>query len=186
MQSTLFPDVHNYRTIRQRLHDSNQNPLFRHITDKLLNSVERMLLGYSSGSFMAHYNHCASKILYRDNYECVYCNSSENITIDHIIPISQRFKYGLPSGRMVNNDGNLVASCRLCKQKRACKDICSFFEENPGFKENFFIKARYAADWVLESTGLKDEKHEYLSRIRIGGLEEVIKEGALETILGQN
>lgn len=176
MQSTLFPDVHNYRVIRQRLHDSNQNPLFRHITGKLLNSVERSLLGYRSGSFMSYYNHCTSKILYRDGYECVYCNSSEDITIDHIIPVSQRFEYGLPNGRMVNNDGNLVASCGLCKEKRGDKDIHSFFEENPGFKENFFIKARYAADWVLESTGLKDEKHEYLSRIRSGSIEEIVEE----------
>jgi len=52
------------------------------------------------------------KILERDNNECFYCGSAENLQIDHIIPI----KLG-GTGLLVN----LVTACRTCNFEKGAK-----------------------------------------------------------------
>jgi len=51
-----------------------------------------------------------NRIYKRDGYECVYCGSHKNLTLDHVIPKS----------RGGNNDWtNLVTSCIKCNLKKA-------------------------------------------------------------------
>lgn len=45
------------------------------------------------------------RIFKRDNHQCVYCGSGDNLTIDHAIPITRGGS---------NDEVNLVASCRTC------------------------------------------------------------------------
>jgi len=51
-----------------------------------------------------------NRIYKRDDYECVYCGSSRNLTIDHVIPKSR-------GG--TNEWTNLVTSCFKCNLKKA-------------------------------------------------------------------
>lgn len=53
-----------------------------------------------------------NRIYKRDNYECVYCGSHKNLTLDHVIPKS---KGG------TNDWTNLVTSCIKCNLKKADK-----------------------------------------------------------------
>jgi CRISPR/Cas system Type II protein with McrA/HNH and RuvC-like nuclease domain len=50
------------------------------------------------------------RIYRRDNYQCVYCGSKRELTLDHVIPKSK-------GGG--NNWENLVTSCSKCNVKKA-------------------------------------------------------------------
>ncbi|MEM6263033.1 MAG: HNH endonuclease [Bacteroidota bacterium] len=50
-----------------------------------------------------------TNIFKRDNYSCLYCNSKENLTIDHVIPRSQ-------GGR--DTWENLATACQKCNSKK--------------------------------------------------------------------
>lgn len=51
-----------------------------------------------------------NRIYKRDGYECVYCGSKKNLTLDHVIPKSR-------GG--TNDWTNLVTSCMKCNLKKA-------------------------------------------------------------------
>lgn len=51
-----------------------------------------------------------NRIFKRDNYQCVYCGSRKELTLDHVIPKSR-------GG--TNNWENLVTSCSRCNVKKA-------------------------------------------------------------------
>ena len=51
-----------------------------------------------------------NRIYKRDGYECVYCGSGRNLTLDHVIPKSRGGS---------NNWTNLVTSCQKCNLKKA-------------------------------------------------------------------
>lgn len=53
-----------------------------------------------------------NRIYKRDNHQCVYCGSSKNLTLDHVIPKSRGGK---------NDWHNLVTSCFKCNLKKADK-----------------------------------------------------------------
>uniref|UniRef100_A0A803Q3R2 HNH nuclease domain-containing protein n=1 Tax=Cannabis sativa TaxID=3483 RepID=A0A803Q3R2_CANSA len=53
-------------------------------------------------------------ILYRDNYTCQYCYSQENLTIDHVLPISRGGEWEWE---------NLVTACSKCNSKKGHKTI---------------------------------------------------------------
>lgn len=50
----------------------------------------------------------------RDNYECVYCGSKENLTLDHVKPQSKGGK---------DTWENLVTACKPCNAKKGDKII---------------------------------------------------------------
>lgn len=61
------------------------------------------------------YNTPSRNLIYkRDDYECQYCGTKKNLTIDHIIPKS---KGGLDTW------DNLVACCNTCNVKKGNKDL---------------------------------------------------------------
>lgn len=51
-----------------------------------------------------------NRIYKRDGYECVYCGSKRNLTLDHVVPKSR-------GG--TNDWTNLVTSCMKCNLKKA-------------------------------------------------------------------
>lgn len=50
-----------------------------------------------------------SQIYKRDSHQCVYCGSSKNLTLDHVLPKSRGGK---------NDWNNLVTSCFKCNLKK--------------------------------------------------------------------
>jgi CRISPR/Cas system Type II protein with McrA/HNH and RuvC-like nuclease domain len=60
------------------------------------------------------------RIYRRDNFECVYCGSKKNLTIDHVIPRSKGGK---------NTWDNLVTCCSGCNLRKGDKSV-----EESGFK----------------------------------------------------
>ena len=57
-------------------------------------------------------------ILVRDAYKCVYCGSTENLEIDHVIPV---VKGGATSLL------NLVTACMTCNCTKSDGDLAEFF-----------------------------------------------------------
>lgn len=53
-------------------------------------------------------------IYMRDNYECQYCGSRENLELDHIVPLS---KGG------AHSEDNLVVACRHCNSSKGSKPL---------------------------------------------------------------
>lgn len=63
---------------------------------------------------MANYKRIFAKIANKYNFECVNCGSKENLTIDHIRPIS---KGG------TNEEDNLQILCKSCNSKKGAKYV---------------------------------------------------------------
>ena len=55
----------------------------------------------------------------RDGHKCVYCGSSENLTVDHVRPKSR--------GGMDTAD-NLVTACRPCNQAKGSMHVDVFMQ----------------------------------------------------------
>lgn len=53
-------------------------------------------------------------ILFRDSYTCQYCSSKENLTIDHVLPISRGGEWTWE---------NLVAACSRCNFRKGQKTL---------------------------------------------------------------
>ncbi|CAL5076669.1 unnamed protein product [Urochloa decumbens] len=53
-------------------------------------------------------------ILYRDEFTCQYCSSGDNLTIDHVIPISRGGKWEWD---------NLVTACSRCNSRKGQKTL---------------------------------------------------------------
>jgi len=87
-----------------------------------------------------------SKVIKRDT-KCVYCESEENLTVDHVIPISLCYEYRLKI-REANNYGNLVTACRRCNEEKADRKPEDFFNEHPKYRKNFIKNARYVSDRI--------------------------------------
>lgn len=54
------------------------------------------------------------RIFKRDAYQCVYCGSTENLTLDHIIPLV---------GGGSHTELNLVTACRHCNDSKGAKEL---------------------------------------------------------------
>lgn len=55
-----------------------------------------------------------SNIYKRDGYECVYCGSTQNLTLDHVYPKSKGGK---------DTWNNLVTACHVCNSEKSDKVI---------------------------------------------------------------
>jgi hypothetical protein len=61
------------------------------------------------------------KVLEKYSFACVKCSSTENLTIDHIVPVVEGGKNGFP---------NLQVLCKTCNCKKGKKSNKSFMEIN--------------------------------------------------------
>ena len=89
-----------------------------------------------------------ARVLRRDS-SCVYCGSQENLTVDHVIPMSRRRDYKL-TPREINNYGNLVTACEDCNRQKTGKLPHEFFAESPDKLKHFMYAAKYVSDRVKQ------------------------------------
>lgn len=70
------------------------------------------------------------------NYECAYCGSKENLTIDHIVP---RSKGGLDITK------NIICSCHFCNQNKSHTPWEEWYSS-----QEFFSMERYEKikNWI--------------------------------------
>ena len=76
-----------------------------------------------------------SKVIKRDK-KCVYCNSTEKLTADHVIPLSKG-RCQILLKRELNNYGNLVATCEYYNRSKGNNSLEEFLKKDPLFKKNF-------------------------------------------------
>lgn len=80
-----------------------------------------------------------NRILDRFNHKCVFCGSTENLHIDHIIPVSR-------GGR--EDEDNMQVLCRTCNLKKHNSiDYSPYFKKGDG--ENYIM---VRTDFPLYST----------------------------------
>jgi 5-methylcytosine-specific restriction endonuclease McrA len=79
-------------------------------------------------------------IMIRDNFVCQYCGSTEELTIDHVMPISR-------GG--VSCFENCVTACKKCNTKKANKSCA---------EAQTFIRKTPIAPTIAEFTRLKAQK----------------------------
>lgn len=60
------------------------------------------------------------------NESCVYCGSTEKLTIDHVIPLARGGTHELK---------NLLPCCRSCNSSKNCSPIQSWYQSKPFFSE---------------------------------------------------
>lgn len=75
----------------------------------------RIVMGYAKGDLRMYanlYNRELRKKIINENSRCNYCNSSDNLSIDHIIPISKGGK---------NSLDNIQILCNPCNNKKIDK-----------------------------------------------------------------
>lgn len=70
------------------------------------------------------------------NYECAYCGSKNDITLDHVIP--QAF-----GGLDISS--NIVSCCKICNHNKGHKKWDDWFSEKEFFSENRYNKIR---SWI--------------------------------------
>jgi 5-methylcytosine-specific restriction endonuclease McrA len=78
-------------------------------------------------------------IFKRDNFECVYCGSDKNLTLDHVIPKS---KGGPDSWE------NLVTACKGCNGEKADLTLEEYGKEIPQPKRPHFLMLMRQMDYV--------------------------------------
>ena len=67
---------------------------------------KRRAMGLSSNGYTKH----SETVMQRDGHACVYCESTENLCIDHVMPVNQGGTDDLP---------NLVTACKACNSGKA-------------------------------------------------------------------
>jgi 5-methylcytosine-specific restriction endonuclease McrA len=87
---------------------SGENPIISSYKTHIRPLIIRLLnyIRYNTRGLRVNRN----RIYRRDNYECVYCGSKKDLTLDHVIPKSRGGK---------NEWVNLVTSCFKCNIKKS-------------------------------------------------------------------
>ncbi|KAG9452031.1 hypothetical protein H6P81_004935 [Aristolochia fimbriata] len=108
------------------------------------------------------HNLSRKSILFRDHYVCQYCSSDDNLTIDHVLPISRGGEWKWE---------NLVTACDKCNSKKGQKTL---EEANmklikvPKAPKDFDILAipltNTAIRMLRTRKGMPDEWRQYLSK----------------------
>ncbi|KAL6880155.1 hypothetical protein ACP4OV_011720 [Aristida adscensionis] len=101
-------------------------------------------------------------ILYRDGFTCQYCSAGENLTIDHVIPISRGGKWEWE---------NLVTACSRCNSRKGQKTLEQAnmkLLKIPKAPKEYDILAvpltKRAFRTLKKNNGLPEEWLQYLSR----------------------
>lgn len=87
-------------------------------------------------------------ILQRDNFECQYCGTKHNLTLDHIIPRSKGGK---------DTWENLVTCCETCNVKKGNKDL-----KDCGMTLNSIPKEPYSKVMMILENTKNDEWKEFV------------------------
>jgi len=84
---------------------------------------------------------------------CVYCGSAENLTTDHVVPISRWREVGVKR-RVLDNASNRVRACRACNQEKGAMLPQKWLALHPEYKQRFIKQARYLSDTVKAIAGI--------------------------------
>jgi len=84
---------------------------------------------------------------------CAYCGSSDELTVDHVVPIS-RWKEFKVRRRVLDNDSNRVRCCRACNAAKANMHPREWLEAHPEYRKRLIARARYLSDTVREIAGI--------------------------------
>jgi 5-methylcytosine-specific restriction endonuclease McrA len=82
--------------------------------------------------------HTRLSIYMRDSGRCVYCESPDNLTLDHLIPVSKgHYMCTCKSGKQlkdccINHERNLVTACRACNTERYNKPWRAYAAQHKG------------------------------------------------------
>jgi 5-methylcytosine-specific restriction endonuclease McrA len=118
----------------------HENPLSNGLKNYVRPLVIR-LLSYIN-FFRTKNNPNRSKIYKRDNHTCVYCGSTKNLTLDHVIPRSR-------GG--TNEWTNLVTSCFNCNLKKGNRtpEEAKMVLSHKPYKPDY-VSAYFQYDKILE------------------------------------
>jgi len=102
--------------------------------------------------YKAHVPYTKKNVIVRDNFKCVYCGSDDNLTVDHILPVSRGGKTCFE---------NCVASCQKCNNKKnnktpsEAKMFMSKRPHSPTISEFFVMKMKnLGVDEFLRELGV--------------------------------
>jgi len=102
--------------------------------------------------YRSHVPFSKRNVMVRDRFKCVYCGSSEILTIDHVIPTSRGGK---------SNFDNCVTACKPCnnkKDRRTPNEAKMFLRKQPyapTISEFFRIKMKQMGmDKYLKELGV--------------------------------
>jgi 5-methylcytosine-specific restriction endonuclease McrA len=111
------------------------------ISDKVIRLLEYIRIPFAR--IMSH-KPSRNLIHKRDSYKCSYCNSTENLTVDHILPSSRGGK---------NTWENLCSCCTSCNAKKGNRTpreagMCLLREPKPPFnKVHLTINSSNNPNW---------------------------------------
>ena len=102
--------------------------------------------------YKSHVPFTKKNVMIRDKYICVYCGSTKELTIDHVIPVSRGGKYSFE---------NCVTACKPCNNKKGNKtprEANMFLKKQPyapTISEFFRIKmAQMGLNKLLKELGV--------------------------------
>jgi|YNPMSStandDraft_2_1061718.scaffolds.fasta_scaffold46312_1 5-methylcytosine-specific restriction endonuclease McrA len=84
---------------------------------------------------------------------CVYCGSTEDLTIEHVIPLSRWREFQLRR-RVLDNPSNRVIACRKCNAEKGDMPPAQWFQLHPEYRKRFIQEARFLSNKVKELTGI--------------------------------
>ena len=83
------------------------------------------LLHYVKNVFRAKVSYSKLNVMIRDSFKCLYCNSGENLTIDHVIPLAKGGK------TTWDNSATACKSCNSLKRDKLLKDTHMTLKAKP-------------------------------------------------------
>jgi len=84
---------------------------------------------------------------------CVYCGSSEDITVDHVVPLSRAREFRIRRS-ILDNPSNRVPCCRACNAEKGNMHPRQWLEAHPEYRRRLVASAKYLSDTVRRIAGL--------------------------------
>lgn len=88
---------------------------------------------------------------------CVYCGSVEQLTVDHVVPLSRWQEFGLRR-RVLDNPSNRVPCCRRCNSEKGNMHPREWLALHPEYVARFAAEAKYLSNAVCLLAGLPVRK----------------------------
>ena len=120
---------------------------------ELYNSSEDYLYNLKTSSPQEARRLWRKSIREKWEYECAYCGSGENLTLDHVIP---QAKGG------TDHLTNVVCSCEACNRSKAHTDFYEWYS-----KQEFYTKERFDQIEEWRTQMVKQELKVYKPRKNI-------------------
>lgn len=89
-------------------------------TSKLYIAPDTIRLKDQDKVFERGINLTRQNVFIRDDFACMYCGSTYDLTIDHVVPRSRAKDFGF-NPKKLHSWGNLVTCCYKCNSKKADK-----------------------------------------------------------------